>query len=439
MRILVLSQYWYPENGVPQRRWAWLTEVLTSAGHQVEVIAPSPHYKQALSLRSWISDTFRRANRLEEGPHGEFINRVSYLPFGTSITGRSINQGFVGVATLLMAIGKFRLRGEPRPDVIIGTVPALPTSWITMLTSKAIGVPYVIDIRDVWPELLKENRRWNRAVGSRSMREKILSKGPLQVVIWLVEKLIRRSLKKSAAIITTSERHAKHLHGEVGINHPIATIRNVFPPKSKAEERKPRCVEERPLRVVYAGTVGLAQNLNNVVNAYQLATASGTKIELKIIGAGAAFAALRDRVREEGIEIEVIDQLPSHELGDYYQWADTALVHLTDWSSFDMAVPSKIFELVSNGIHITAAVEGEAAELIHDLNAGQVVSPEEPQELAQFWGELQADLSKCEVSDEGRKWVDSERAIRAPEILLKLLAPFDNNVVNRSTAHRNRA
>ena len=436
MRILVLSQYWYPENGVPQRRWAWLTGVLTSAGHQVEVIAPSPHYKQALTLRSWISDTFRRANRLEEGPNGEWINRVSYLPFGTSITGRSINQGFVGVATLLMSIGKFRLKGEPRPDVIIGTVPALPTSWITMITSKAIGVPYVIDIRDVWPELLKENRRWKRAVGSRSLRERILSKGPLQVVIWLVERLISRSLKKSAAIITTSERHAEHLKRELGVHHPIVTIRNVFPPRSRTEERKLRQVEERPLRVVYAGTIGLAQNLNNVVNAYQLATASGTKIELKIIGAGVAFAALRDRVQTESIDVELIDQLPSHELGEYYQWADTALVHLTDWSSFDMAVPSKIFELVSNGIHITAAVEGEAAELIQKLHAGKVVSPEDPQELAQFWRDLQAGLSKCEVSSHGKKWVDEERAVRVPETLRELLAPFDDKGLNRSTALR---
>ena len=56
--------------------------------------------------------------------------------------------------------------------------------------------------------------------------------------------------------------------------------------------------------------------------------------------------------------------------------------------------------------------------------------------LAQFWGELQADLSKCEVSDEGRRWVDSERIIRAPEILLKLLAPFDTNALNQSIEHR---
>lgn len=425
MRILILSQYWHPENGVPQRRWSWLTEVLTTAGHDVEVIAPAPHYKQSKSLRSWISDTFRGGSRLEQGVHGEAISRVKYLPFGVSITGRALNQGFVGVATLLMAVGKYRFRSNRRPDVIIGTVPALPTSWITLLVSRAIGVPYIIDIRDVWPELLTENRRWKRAVGSRSLREKILSKGPLQVVIWLVERLITLSLKKAEAIITTSERHAEHLRSVVGIQQPIATIRNVFPVMSRtASVRENAEPESRPLHVVYAGTIGLAQNLNNVFDAYKLATRTGTKIDLKIIGGGAAFDSLRKRVAEENLDIEVIDQLPNNKLSGYYEWADTALVHLTDWSAFDMAVPSKIFELMSNGIHITAAVEGEAAELIETLQAGDVISPEDPQALAQVWHKLQADLSKCAVTSKGREWVEFERNVRTPEVLLEVVEKF---------------
>lgn len=49
--------------------------------------------------------------------------------------------------------GKIR---EYAPDLVIGTVPALPTSVVTMLTARIIGAPYIIDLRDAWPELLRE-------------------------------------------------------------------------------------------------------------------------------------------------------------------------------------------------------------------------------------------------------------------------------------------
>lgn len=42
MRILVVSQYWYPDNGIPQHRWAWLSRTLTEAGHTVNVVCPHP-------------------------------------------------------------------------------------------------------------------------------------------------------------------------------------------------------------------------------------------------------------------------------------------------------------------------------------------------------------------------------------------------------------
>ena len=105
MRILVLSQYWAPENGVPQRRWSWLSKILVQAGHDVLVIAPPPHYQRRLGLKQWFS---RRnvlgANDLEKGNSGEKILRSGFFPAGPSLTHRILNQASVAASMLLMLL-----------------------------------------------------------------------------------------------------------------------------------------------------------------------------------------------------------------------------------------------------------------------------------------------------------------------------------------------
>ena len=44
MRIVLLSHYYYPEVGAPQRRWRILVDHLRAAGHDVIIVAPHPHY-----------------------------------------------------------------------------------------------------------------------------------------------------------------------------------------------------------------------------------------------------------------------------------------------------------------------------------------------------------------------------------------------------------
>ena len=67
------------------------------------------------------------------------------------------------------------IRGPERPDVVIGTVPAIPTALSTLALAKARRVPYIIDLRGAWPDLLNYTHRWNESVASTpSLREQIL-------------------------------------------------------------------------------------------------------------------------------------------------------------------------------------------------------------------------------------------------------------------------
>src|SRR5699024_11948015 len=81
VRVLVVSQYWAPEYGVPQRRWGWLAELMKSEGHEVVVLTPPPHYLRNLSFKEWLSmGGLRVGRRAEVGPAGESIFRTPFFP-----------------------------------------------------------------------------------------------------------------------------------------------------------------------------------------------------------------------------------------------------------------------------------------------------------------------------------------------------------------------
>lgn len=176
-----------------------------------------------------------------------------------------------------------------------------------------------------------------------------------------------------------------------------------------------------PLRVLYAGTLGRAQNLMNVLHAYEIALSMGADIQLRMIGAGASREALTSRIKERGLDIVIEGRKPAAELREAYLWADTALVHLTDWEPLQRAVPSKTYELMSSGIHISGVIQGEAADLIRNLDAGHVVPPESPLDLALLWQKLAADRSLLTISSRGSDWVNQQGRIVVPKALTQVV------------------
>lgn len=432
MKILVLSQYWYPENGVPQRRWAWLSRILIRNGHQVTVIAPPPHYQRKISLRQWADQrSFRSARHAEEGPAGERVIRSGFFPAGRSLTQRIFNQASVAASMVLMHLNSSHQLRKLRPDLVIGTVPALPTSAVTRLVAGIHRVPYVIDLRDAWPDLLRESRDWNSGTGRRTLREKILSRGPLQMLTKATEKVMYSALRKSAGVITTTQRESDYLANYFartmsGPKPELTTIRNVFAPRSDYD-RQVKAPREGGLNVLYAGTLGRAQKLENALEATKIARDKGLDVHLRMIGDGATWFALNERAEELGLDVEFHHRLPADQLREYYEWADTALVHLTDWDALERAIPSKTYELMQLGIHISAAVAGEAASLIHQLHAGHVVEPENPQALADLWLSLAQNPEMLQVGEAGRAWVEHQRDEVVPDNLLDILDRIERN------------
>ena len=392
MKILLLSHYYYPEVGAPQRRWRILVDHLRAAGHQVITVAPHPHYPYPDRDRFFSSGVGRGRRRVDvrlggtwdTGVDGERILRVPYLHSGSSMARQMLDQAVSAAGAMSAVID--RLRGRMRPDVVVSTTPALPFLLAGDTLSRLLKVPHVAEVRDAWPDLISEMNLVTGALG------KYLPGAVTRTIEHrLLPDLFTRAQRRAAVVVVTTDGFRRRLEGR-GVTAEVVrsgvspaelegasglTATGALPVIAPAVENlsepsAPRAAGDRQgFKLLYVGTVGRSQDLSTSIRA--LARAEG--VRLRIVGDGADTDALKAVAAEEGVLVEFFSQHAGAELAAHWQWADAGLVSLSSLESYEYTVPSKLYSLMARQIPVLGVVAGEASDIITSTGAGVVARP----------------------------------------------------------------
>jgi glycosyltransferase involved in cell wall biosynthesis len=166
-----------------------------------------------------------------------------------------------------------------------------------------------------------------------------------------------------------------------------------------------------PLRVLYAGTVGLAHGLDTLLDAAaelerRAASRGGVgagaagdpgppPVAVTIAGDGADAAPLRERLANGGpAGVRMLGAVPAERIPALYAESDVAVVMLRDLPIFEGALPTKLLEAMAAGKPVVLAARGEAARLVEAEKCGVVVPPEDPRALADALAALAASPSR---------------------------------------------
>lgn len=387
MHVLLFTHYFEPENGAPQRRWNALIRRLVAKGHTVDVIAPPPHYPTGrVEPRVPAS---ARAGGVAIGAHGGTVHRVSYLQHNASVVSRTLDHLWVARASIAEATKLVR-KGAIAPDIVVATAPGLPTLIAGRVVAKRLGVPFVAEMRDAWPDLVSHTPGL------------IEGKGVVAGVKLRVHEAVTALQRDAAMVVTTTESFATVLR-ERGVQ-PVHVIRN-----GTSLERYavlPQTQHDHvELRVLYMGTIGRSQGLETVIRATAIARQRGVLVETRIVGYGADMPRLRALNTTLGSPAQLLDRVEPSEVFGHYDWADTTVVSLRDWAPFRWTVPSKLYELMATGKHITAIVDGEAATLVRESGSGDVVVPGDAEAIARLWERIASDRSLVGSRQGGREWI----------------------------------
>lgn len=397
MRILLLSHYYWPEVGAPQRRWATLVSHFVDRGHQVVVAAPHPHYPHTRRDEFFGSQVGRLRRRVaaklggtwETGELGERIIRVPYLHSGSSMARQLLDQGVASAGAVNAIIG--RMRGPYRPDVIISTTPALPFLFAGDIIARALRVPHIAEVRDVWPDLISDLSLVTNAIGKYI---------PRAATSYLEEKFLPGLLtvvqRRASAVVVTTESfryllERRGIHAEV-VRSGVA--------RSEIDQTPHECTADgRDTKLLYVGTVGRSQDLASVI-----AAASRTPgIKVRIVGDGADRLNIQTLAGTLGAPVEFFEQTTGQALAEHWEWADAGLVSLGDVPAHSLTVPSKLYSLMARRVPILGVVAGEAAEIISENQAGVVARPGDVDSIVTA---MQALVQGVESPDDaGHRWV----------------------------------
>lgn len=373
-RIMLLTHSYWPESSPPQRRWSTLIREFRAAGWNVDVVTPVAHFPHG--RRTLARDAAGTPLRTQKGRHGERILRIPYLRHsGNFHAARLVDQLFT--AAMAIPAGIFWRKA----DVIIVTAPSLPNLVAGFVVATIRRIPLIVEMRDAWPDLARDARIVKGSVKS------------------LVERVVEAIQFRADLVVAVTQGFAETLRGR-GVKN-VVTISNGLDIDSVPTFDAP-ALERDVLEALYLGNHGQSQRLDAVIRASALV---GPAMHLHMVGHGTHRPALIKLAAQLNAPVTFHDSLYGQAVLDRYESADTCIVSLRDdWKSFEATVPSKTYEVLAIGRHITAVVRGEAARIVKEADAGDVVAWK-PEAIAQLWCELAADRSRLDAGSSGREWV----------------------------------
>ncbi len=372
MHILFLTDNFPPEVNAPASRTFEHCREWVRTGHRVTVITGAPNFP-----RGKVYKGYRNRIWQTEVIDGIRVVRVwTYIAANEGFVKRILDYSSFMVSAIIASLM------VSKPDLVAATSPLLFTACAGYVVSRMKYIPFVFELRDLWPESIK-------AVGA--MQD--------SATIRLLEKLEIFLYRKAAAIVSVTESFKRILTArgidpakiEV-VNNGVDTSR--FKPLPRDPELEARYNLQGKFVAGYLGTHGMAHALETVLEAAAKCrkTADGDKIRFILLGDGSRKTALIEKAKALGLDnVIFIDTVPKEEVARYWSLLDVSIIHLKKTDLFKTVIPSKLFESMGMGIPVLHGVAGESAAIIQNEGAGIVFEPENAAELCNKLFELRND------------------------------------------------
>ena len=342
MKILVFSQYFYPENF----RINALCRELVRRGHTVTVVTGYPQYPLGEIYEGYGFDI-----PYEPQWEGVHIQRVKVPPRGKGLVGMLKNM----VGYVLAANRWVRKCTESYDAVYVFEVSPVTVGLPAVAYGKKFRVPVLFNLQDLWPENVEE------VLGIR-----------FPPVIWTINRVVDHIYAGCHKILCTSRGFVENLRRR-GVPEEKLRYWPQFCEEPLLEHvPRPDELREENLNIVFAGNLGDAQGLDLLVRAAR--ELKGSPIRWYLVGDGRARVRLEQLVQELEVTEEVIfvGRVSTQEADRWVHYADFAYLSFQDNKIFNMTIPAKLQTYLACGTPILAAAGGESVRLIRENGCGLV-------------------------------------------------------------------
>lgn len=355
-RLLFICQYFYPEIF----RGNDVAYDMVRRGIEVTVICGTPNYPKGkfFSGYSWFKRTHEQINgvnviRLPIIPRGEgskiklLVNYFSYclvasiyLPFHL-LFNRKYDACFVQQLSPVMM--------------------SVPGVLFKKLTRKKLYT-WVLDL---WPESLK-------AAGGINNSH----------ILNFFGRFSKLEYCNSDIIFVSSEGFAKNIMSKGDFANKIRFMPNWAEDELQSDDDLKIPALPDGFKVLFAGNIGEAQDFDNIVEAAKLLTQDDS-IHLVIVGDGRKKEWVETQIKEYNLSnrITMLGRFDIKYMPSFFKNADCLLLPLKDDEIMNLTVPAKLQAYMTSGKPIVGMINGDAHDLINDIDCGIAVPASSPKAL----------------------------------------------------------
>lgn len=360
-KILVLSEVFYPEIGSGSNRLTNLVIFLKSKGNMVDIITSEPSYPDK-SL--YESDEYKSEEIEKRLYKNSKITRIK----GSKLkpTANFMKRLYIYIYFLTKCIWSVILN-KSKYDVVISTTPSIFMGILGYVAKKKFKAKYIIDIRDLWPECIK-----NIGIFKRN-----------KFALKIAYKLEKKILNTTDAVVVNSMAYKIYLEN-LGYIKPVRFIPNGLTnsENNSIKDLYIKTEKNKDFTVIYTGLIGIAQNVKSIIKVANYLR-KFESIKFKIIGTGVEKENVIRLIKHYKLKnIEIVSPMPKSEVMKEIARSHIAIAHLRKDSAFDLALPGKLIDYMAIGIPIVAGIEGYSASILMKSQAGIAVEPDNCKKIA---------------------------------------------------------
>ena len=355
MKILVISQYFHPENF----RINDLVFSLKKKKYNIEVLTGKPNYPKGFYSKgySWKKPSLEyinniqihRANLFLRGRGGGirlFLNYISFI--------------FFGYLKLL------KLKG-PFDKVFIYAPSPITVGFLGIIAANKFNCKSYLWIHDLWPESV-------RVAGGINNK----------FILSTIDKMTRFIYKKTDILLVQSPFFKKYLEKQkVNLKKVVYYpyyAEAFYKPVTSTNEVKNKFPEG--FNILFAGNIGTAQSFDTIVEAIDLIKKE--QINIVVLGDGRDKERSQEKIKTLGLshKFYFLGSHPPESMSEYFAAADALLITLKKEEIFSYTIPGKLQSYLACGKPIIGALDGIGKKIIEDSNSGLCSDAEDIVELS---------------------------------------------------------
>jgi len=372
-------------------------------GHNVTIFASAFHYSQF----KYVKIQKKQLYKIENFDGVKFV-WIKTFPYKKNDWRRILNMFDFAFKAFIVGL-KF-----PAPDIIIGSSVHLLSPLSAYLLSLYFKVPFIMEVRDLWPDTLVD-------MGVLSRKS----------FVFIFLKKLELFLYKKAKRIIYIPPYASDYFSSLGV--PLNKIKHI--PNGVDLNRFLKILgdvnkNDKVFNLTYTGHFGPSAGLKDAIKAISLIIEKGYNVLLRLIGDGSERSILEDMVKEKKLSswISIIGPVPKEEVYKYLITSDALLhVELDFATSKWGGSPNKIYDYLASGKPIIYC-SNFVKEWLDKVNCGLYAPPGNAEKLADTIVEIinMKPEERAAMGERGRNYVEEHHSI---SFLSKELLSLINSVI----------